>query len=317
MPSTPETILVPLDGSDLARRALPLASSLAERLDAKLVLFSVAQPSGLEFVWCGEAALPLAGEPGAAPAEELAEEAERVARAHLEAEAARLRGEGREVECRIGRGEPAPAITATADETGALLVVMATHGRGGVSRWALGSVADKVLRRASCPVLLVRAGMARVGGPPRRILVPLDGSRAAESVLPIVTRLAAACASETVLAHVLPDLRRLSWGHRGEGGRAMEERYRRWAETYLGETAERLRREGIEARTEILGGADVAEALLARQEAGDIDMLALSTHGRGGLDRWAFGSVADRLVRAGGIPVLATRMPPDADNGAP
>jgi nucleotide-binding universal stress UspA family protein len=173
-------------------------------------------------------------------------------------------------------------------------------------------VAERVLQSASVPVLMVRAKEGVSNGLPeaspcRRILVPLDGSKVAEQVLPAVTPIARALGCEMTLFQV-PIVY--------ASGSLMGEWYLPWqgnfetadqvAQDYLDHLASDLREQGIEASTATWVGP-VAESIIDYAEVNDADLIAMCTHGRTGLARWALGSVADRVLRAGDKPILLVR----------
>ena len=143
-------ILVPLDGSELAETALPLARELARGFDAAVTLFSVARPPYLAVEVGGHAYTELLTD--------LRSQVRLETEQYLGRWQRRLQAEGRVVHQRIVEGEPvAELILDAVEDAGIDGIVMSTHGRGGVSRWVFGSVADKVLQQATVPVLLVRA----------------------------------------------------------------------------------------------------------------------------------------------------------------
>lgn len=300
--TTQATIVLPLDGSESSERAQRLALALAERMPARLVLVGAPEVYGLDMAWYAGAA-PESGAP-MVPVTELMDEARQATTEMLSARRTALDHAGIEVEARVVEDLPASAILETAESSAADLIVMATHGLGGFSRWALGSVADKVLQSSTRPVLLVRAGAEHLDPGLDQILVPLDGSELAEAVLPAVERLARAMGSRLTLAHVSPEARLgMETSRLFEAQRHSIERI----EAYLAGQAERLMAAGIPTDIEFLASPGVAGALVERLERGDIDLVALTTHGRGGLKRWAFGSVADKLIRHAPTPVLVVR----------
>lgn len=144
-------ILVPLDGSRLAEAALPAALELASKFDSEVTLLRVVQPPQIM----------LTHTDGGVYAElltTLKQEANEEARFYLKAHQNSLRQQGYRVNVHITEGEPvAEMILETIASLGCDTIVMSTHGRGGISRWVFGSVADKVLRQASVPVILIRA----------------------------------------------------------------------------------------------------------------------------------------------------------------
>jgi nucleotide-binding universal stress UspA family protein len=200
---------------------------------------------------------------------------------------------------------------------------MATHGRSGIGRWVLGSVADKVLRGASTPVLLVRADQTDVvvTGHPRRILVPLDGSDLAEQALPLAQELARRAGAALHL------IRSVTWPWEGSAaiaaldatrGADLIEREEAAARAYLAAVSAGVARQGVAVTTSLCFGS-AGEAILANAAAGQADLIVMSTHGRGGLGRWALGSVADRVLHGASVPVLLVRsgLPAGDADGLP
>lgn len=295
------TIMVPLDGSDFARRALPAARDLARRSEARLLL---------AYVHAG----PPPAEPGEAP-ESLVEADRAVVRAEREAleEAAReVRAAGLEAETDFSEGPVAETLAARARER-ADLVVMATHGRGAFSRFWLGSVADELARRTPVPLLFVRPG-GEGEGPgelaAEHVLLPLDGSRRAERILDparSVGRLFGA--RYTVLRVLVPAVRtgltyeELPVDVDAETIAEQEEA----ASEYVEEALERLRRAGETADGRVVRGPSAAAEIHRVAEEEDVDLVAMATHGWGGLKRMLLGSVADKVLRAGDRPLLLHR----------
>ncbi len=148
-----ERILVPLDGSKVAESVLPyveeLVSGLAPGLKEKVTLFHVLSPT--HYVVAGEAGAPVPY------TEAEMEQIKKKTIDYLDKAGEGLRSKGAVVECRVGVGKAAEGIIKVADEINAGLVAMSTHGRSGLSRWAFGSVTDRVLRGGNRPVLMVRA----------------------------------------------------------------------------------------------------------------------------------------------------------------
>ncbi len=195
-----------------------------------------------------------------------------------------------------------------ARHNGAGLLVMATHGRGGLERAWLGSVADEMVRVSPIPLLLVRPEPDQDPGPLRRILVALDGSTLAEAILEHAVGLARVEPdAELVLLHVVQPVSSVAWvpteALQENDVLAREER----ARTYLEGMARQLQGAGLHARARIEVAAAVAPTILEVSREEGADVIAVATHGRSGLVRLALGSVADKLVRASRTPVLLFR----------
>ena len=287
--STRDVILVPLDGSDLAEQALATAVTIARRRGFALRLVHVHVP---------HAADPIHVEGLPVVDEHLRPQRHRHEQAYLDRVRDRA-ASGMTASTAILHGQPAAALAEEARASGAAWIVMTTHGRGGLERAWLGSVADELVRVSPVPLLLVRP---QAGAAPARlqtILVPLDGSPLAEGILEHAVRLAGGHAGcELVLLEVLTD---------EEGGNRREE-----AERYLEGVGRRLAAAGSRVRTRVKVAADAASAILADVRSENADLVALATHGRSGLVRVALGSVADKVVRGATVPILLFRPPQTA-----
>jgi nucleotide-binding universal stress UspA family protein len=297
-------ILVPLDGSELAEQATPCATMLARGLPAELVLFrAFAVELGAQDA-LGRAGLPI--EPVLAG---LAEEAE----AYLQDQVEALRARGVTAQYSVQPGPAPEAILEAAEALAIDYVVMATHGYSGFKRWTHGSVAERVLQVARVPLFLVRACEVRPGdecrehGLCKHILVPLDGSYASERILPVVAAVGRALDSQVTLLQV--PIAYVSGSMTGDWYLPVQgalETAERDAQAYLDDVAARLAAQGIGAKTALAVGS-VAACIVEYAEANQVDLIAMSTHGRTGLARWALGSVADRVLRAGSTPLLLVR----------
>jgi len=296
-------ILVPLDGSPLAERALACAMELGRSLPAELVLLRA-----ISFPPDFRETLDDVGLKTVAIMEQLKAEAND----YLREVSGELRGADLSVRGVVRHGPAAEVIVDYAAQTDIQQIVMATHGYTGISRWAHGSVAERVLQSAGVPVLLVRAQERELIGSGeamrlRRILVPLDGSTTAEQVLPPATLIAKAVSAEIVLLRVsvvyLLGSLVGEWIQPLEGDLATADQH---AKSYLDRVAGRLAGQGIEVSTTVQIGA-VAESIVQYAETQQMDLIAMCTHGRTGVGRWTLGSVADRVLRAGSIPVLLVR----------
>jgi nucleotide-binding universal stress UspA family protein len=196
------------------------------------------------------------------------------------------------------------------------LIILATHGRTGIRRWALGSTANKVARAAACPVLLVRAGAA---SPPavnlHKILVPLDGSQESEAVLAHILWLAPKLKSRVVLLNIVEPLFHVymspeTAGYFGGGGMirvpySAEEMKpaQDVAETYIKKVNDKLISDGIESSYEVRIDLP-AEAIIAAEKETGAGMVIMTAYGRSGPARWEYGSVADKVIHRGTLPLL-------------
>jgi nucleotide-binding universal stress UspA family protein len=292
-----QSVLVPLDGSPFAEAALPLGTAVARRAGAKLRL-ALVHPAAR------------AGGDAAAGLEVALQNQERD---YLQATASRIDPAGSLVpETLLLQGAPGPALTAEVEADGADLVVMATHGRGPLSRVWIGSVADYLVRHLHVPVLLVRpAESPEVYGGTRleRVLVPLDPSSTSEQVLDATLALGGAGVAITLVHVVEPVLgvAEPSLPFPMPMDPKLLGDLRAMAQARLDRVAEDLRARGATVVTRVLTGIGAAGMILEEAASGRHDLIAMTTHGEGGLRRLLLGSVADKVVRAATCPVLVVR----------
>jgi len=302
-----QTILVPVDGSRFAEAALPHAKRLARAAQGRLRLALVhhALPA-----WN-----PALGFPdGGATLEQ--ETRDREAK-YLTTLAGAVAAEtGRPVSSTMLDGSPGDALVHHAREVGAGLIVMATHGRGPASRFWLGSTTDYVLRHVEVPMLVVRpmdAGAVGGGVPSiRRILVPLDGSALSESVVEPAAEFARLVeASLLLVAVVEPAIGlmdpALPFPVAADPAALDTERIE--VQRRLDATAASLRAAGLTVHTWVEVAIGVAASIIELAEREGADLVAMSTHGAGGLRRALIGSVTDKVIRGAHAPVLAWRPP--------
>jgi len=293
------TILIPLDGSELAERALKVAQRLGQQSERTLCLLRVVPP---ETVAISDLPVYSAYTVSATrPTFELQAEATAYLR-----EIQKTLPAGINSEIALGEGEVASAILAAARDHHADLIVMSSHGYSGVTRWVLGSVAEQVVRHAPCPVLVIRHDAQL-----QRMLIPLDGSFASEQVLRPALDVAACLGCEVVLVqaiqptdHALFD--QLEGHEHGLGLRVEGESHER-AVAYLRQLAT------LYAKTHALNIQCVvlhepaAEGILHFAETHPIDLIAMATHGRSGLQKWVYGSVTEQVLHGALCSMLVMR----------
>lgn len=305
-PAAFDLIRVPLDGSPESERSLPLAVALAKHWHVPLELVRVASP-------------PPAF--GVAPAFDTRLDAERrdALLASLSATAALLRAaNGIPVTSVQLVGEVAPTLAALLEEGPPTLVVMTSHGRGGISRFWLGSVTDTLIRHARQPVLVVPAATSQEPWAPegpifRRVLVPLDGTPFARGALDVAVLFAFSSDVELHLVRVLeplpapepfPDI-----GLALDRDWSMESiaEQQRVAVANLELEIGALDRPAGTIRTHVALSASPAVTILEYAHEHQIDLIVLATHGRGGLARVTLGSVADKVLRGAETPVVVCK----------
>jgi len=170
--------------------------------------------------------------------------------------------------------------------------VMATHGHSGISRWAVGSVADKVVRGTSRqPLLLIRAKGAHPDVRAKRILkkalVPLDGSAESETVIPFISELALSLEMELTLLRIIPKTNSIL----------------AITEEYLQNWTKQLEEKGITAKYEVRVGSP-ADCIIDLADELASDMVAMSTRGQTAINLWPLGSVAQKVLLGGNTPLL-------------
>jgi nucleotide-binding universal stress UspA family protein len=294
-------LLVPLDGSRLAESVLPVAERLGQVAQATLILLHVLER---------EAPATVHGERHLRAQDE--------AETYLHGVAARLQTQGISVETHtheVPEGDVSRSIAEHDVEERADLIVLCTHGSGGVRELLFGSIAQQVLKRGAVPVLLVRAAPDGAEYPfaPHRVLVPLDGTAAAEAAIApaldlarlleagvhlvmVVATPATARGEQQVLAHVLPTTARAALD--------LEEEE---AGDYLEDMAVRFRTAGVAVTTEVRRG-DTTSALADEAAEPGVGLVVVATHGRAGVQAIWTGSVTARLLARTRAPLLLLRI---------
>lgn len=300
------TLLVPLDGSALAERALPIAFDIARRAGGEVHLARAHVPL---------AVVGASGEGIMTQDLLTADDAMRDrAKQYVEATATRLSAEwGVRAVAHVDDGGAAGYITQVADDVLADLVVMTTHGAGGFAPGWLGSVADAVIRHSYRPVLALPENDEQTGGTftPRRIMVTLDGSPNAAAIVPAAQDLAVVFGADVefvrIVAPFVPNdvLSAMSSPSPDAYGIDAEAAY---AKQQLGDMVAAIGKHGVKATATVRVEMSPTRALLDHVKENDPDCVAVATQGRG-ISRLFLGSVADKLIRGAGRPVLVLRPP--------
>lgn len=276
-------ILIPLDGSHVAEEAVGLVQPLLHVEDPHVELLGVIPVAIHEGVPADAAAIR-------AQADEEA--------AYLERVAVRLREGGADVRIHLRYGHPADEILKFTLAVQTDLIAMTTHGRSGLSRLVLGSICERIMRATRVPLLLRKSHgdeVLRPIGPFHKILVPLDGHPESEQILPFAEALARAYKAELSVVMVLHGEESVA-AALAPGG----------TERYLEGVCERFRERRLTAASEVRHGDPAAEirGLIDREKP---DLVAMTTHGRGGLSRWVIGSVAETVLRSVATPLFVVR----------
>jgi nucleotide-binding universal stress UspA family protein len=289
-------ILVPVDGSTFGEYALPMALALSHQADADIQLAMVNQPAGLMGGW-----------------EEAFESTHMMYLESLEAKVAEV------------AASPAPTVLLDGDVPDALcqeairsdsdLIVMSTHGRGGLTRVWLGSVADGVVRQSSTPVLLIRPPegenpFLEVEKPKiRRILIPLEGSTLSEAAIEPALELGALFGASFTLLRVIefPMMVGAYLPETLQSNQAILEEAETEARAYLEGVRSRLDDGSRQIDTDVVVNQQPARAILNYAAANNADLVSIATHGRGGVERTLLGSTTDKVIRGANTPILIVR----------
>lgn len=280
-----ERLVVALDGSESAEIVLPYVDYLAREFKSEVDFVGVCEQR---------------------------DELERLLLVYLDRLASQTSSKGVVARPVILYGQPATEIIGYGEKNDIGLIIMAARGRSGITRWDLGSVADKVVKASAMPLLLVRTKLEgeRAKGQQliRKILVPLDGSKPGEGALPYAVALATRLRAEVLLVQVVspapPPIAPESYyaGYNSDIMAAQQAE----AESYLKALATKLFAEGLTASYQVVVGA-AADKILETVSKEDISLIGMSTHGRTGIGRWVYGSVAGKILSAAPVPVLLVR----------
>ena len=291
-----KTIMVPTDGSGFDREAILVALRVAERCEAKVRLVRVLG-TGVIFGMAGSA------EGAALPVEALRLEHD-AALSELYALAAECRSLcSADITVDLEQGPIADVLEGYAKRNEIDLIVISSHGRRGIARLSLGSVTDSLIRGTTIPVLVVKPRASYLAPEASKefthIVVPLDGSSLAEQILTRIVPLAKLEEAEITLLHMLAPT-----GDSYENG-AEETIHLPWwvkrvsgAQAYLSRKAAEIRLQGVATTIDVVVGEKISDAITDYARRERADLIAIATHGRGGLARVLRGSVADGVTKS-------------------
>jgi len=315
-------ILVPLDGSERAERALPVAARLAQASHGVLIVAQILNMDNMLYI-----------APEMMISESVVQSECDAANQYLTLATAPVKREGLSVEQITMFGIPDSLLLSIIESYNVDLVVMGSHGRTGFTRWALGSIAEKIARYSPVPVLVLREHGPTPTTPhldpicPLRILVPLDGSTHAKAAIAPAANLIAALAEPQRGALHLTHIVQAAEGNLAKHSQRTHEMVQKVKHS-LQKTVENVR-EGFEAPSvaplglritySVTLDTDVAHAIIRIAENGEdaegsgviggSDVIAMATHGRTGLDHLAMGSITERVLHATQLPILIVRIP--------
>jgi nucleotide-binding universal stress UspA family protein len=285
-----DRILLATDGSDHTRRAAEYVRTLGDRFDVEVHVLAVADVGSVSVAFDTGGVEQEVVERLQRQCEEWATETAEFVDA---------------AETAVVSGKPREEILDYAAAHDVDLLAMGTHGRTGIRRYVIGSVTEHVLRRAEAPVLTARADERANGGDISRVLVPTDGSDAAEAAVNHAVAVAEACGAAVRVLSVV-DTRALAAQSELAPSDVMLESLEERSEHAVNEVAERCEAAGLSVETAIARGAP-SRAVCEDAAENNADLVVMGTRGRSGLDRVLLGSVTERTVRHAPVPVMAVR----------
>ena len=292
-------ILVPLDGSELAEKALPYAKSIAKLRNSQVILFAV---SLTIFV----------------------DRRDRLFTSYLEAIAKEFNEEGIKATTATSYGNVAEEVVKYANNNKIDLIIMVTHGYSGAKQWMFGSLTHEVLSGTEIPFLLIKSISPEVSVEFNRILLPVDGSPFSESTFPYVEELTKKTDKEILLLHICEPPIVPSYGSRPINPTWKKHRDDMWTEmeqqatSYLKKTTVALKKKGIKLKTRVVKAQtkEVAQTIMKISKEENTDLIVIATQGRAGVSRWVHGSVASTIVEEFPQPILLIR-PATSINASP
>lgn len=300
-------VLIPVDMSDFGEQVLPVVKAVIPADKAELTLVYCIEPH--KYVYGGAT-------DDQRVIDSVVSDIQPRASDYLYKLKKELQSDGYTVATRIGQGDAAEFIVDAAQEQGVELIAMTTHGRTGVIREALGSVADRVMRTAVQPVLLVRNKNAAADKHPiRRILVPLDGSQLSEEALAHAKEITKKTGASIHLLHVLQPMQ--DWAQQLQYGadrpfETMAEPYPVDPKIYLERIRQNLEAAQHSVTTKLYTGI-VGDEILNAAQSEEADLIVMGSHGYGSHKRWVYGSIANRVVHEAPCPLIMIRTVPEGN----
>lgn len=280
-----ERISVPLDGSEAAEAVLPYVEYIAQATVSEVDLLGVSEPR---------------------------RELERLLKVYLDKLAGQMSARGIKARSIILYGRPADEIIDYSEKNNIGLVIMSARGRSGAKRWHLGGVVEKVSKASNTPLFVVKEKPALEVIQGNRLLnkmmVPLDGSKLGETALPLVLALASRVKAEILLLQVISPTPSLmaTEGYYANYSSEILAAQQNEAETYLKALEARINAGGMKVSHKVEVGIS-SEKILEVIEREKVSLVGMSTHGRSGIKRWVYGSIAAKVLSSSPVPVLLVR----------
>lgn len=306
-----QRIIVPLDGSRCAERAIPVAARLARAVQGSIVFLRVVVPKHEAGLYGAEPAIAVVPSPletRIAEADQYLSSIATIFRDYLS---------GIKVETEVETGKAASTIASTADFEHGDLMILCRHDETGFSRWIGKHIALQTMRRIPIPMLLLKqlesAHVLEELAQPLQALIPLDGSELAEAALaPLLSLVAALSPEGKGVLHLLRVIDVPAYNGNTRGQALIGKHERAKAQSYLDAVTQRLQEETqgkmlLTITSSVIINSDVPTTIRQQAEAEHCHLIALATHGRSGLLRVLLGSVTEQVIDHSSLPLLVTR----------
>ncbi|MBP1706985.1 MAG: universal stress protein [Chloroflexi bacterium] len=293
-----EKILLPLDGSELAEAAIPYVRDLAAQLEAEVYLMHACPPEHVAYLHMHQIYLN-------SMAEGLRKEIQERWQPP----------QGARVQAEVITGDAVKVILDFVRQKGIGLVAVTTHGTSGIRPWSMGHVAEKVVRGAGIPSLLIRLKGDRPVAPQKaqiqKILVPLDSSDASKIAVPYAIQLALKLKASVTIFSMAQTVYAQSFDGMGAGLGVnwdnIDAATEKYTDEYLLGVENEIKAAGVKVDHASYLGIDAAYEILEMEKKSQADLVVMATRGRSPIASWAFGSVAEKVLREGNRPILLVR----------
>jgi nucleotide-binding universal stress UspA family protein len=295
-----ERILLPLDGSELAETAIPYVRDLAGQLEAEVYLLHVCPPEHKEYLRMHQLYL-----------NDIAEDLRKSINENAQP------GRESKVQVEVIPGDPIKVIFDYVKQKSISMVALTSHGTSGLRAWAMGSVADQVVRGVGIPILLIRIKEGRTvpqkRGLIQKILLPLDASDASSISVPYAVQLGKKLKASIALFSMGQSIYAQNIYSAGVGlsfdGDSIDASTKKYTEVYLQGIAYEIRKAGVDVTQTSLVSMDAAYEILEMEKKIQPDLVVMATRGRSNIARWVLGSVAEKVLREGDRPILMVKEP--------
>ena len=293
-----EKILLPLDGSELAESAIPYVRDLAGQLEAEVYLLHACPLEHKTYLRMHQLYL-----------NNIAENLRQRIKVDWQPS-----GEPK-IQVEVMLDDPVKVIFDYVKQKSISMVALTSHGTTGLRAWAMGSVADKVVRGVGVPTLLIRIKEGRIipekKGLIQKILLPLDTSDASKKSVPYAVQLAKKLKASIALFSMVQTIYAQNIGDMGGGfgvnWDSIDAATKKYTDEYLQGIADEIRKAGVNVTQTSIVSMDAAYEILEMEKKIQPDLVVMATRGRSNIARWALGSVAEKLLVEGDKPILMVK----------